>query len=62
MYVKVYLYTLISLLVANLVLLLTTWFVSKDYTGYNHYNEATAEANDMGDREDASAHNVTILS
>lgn len=60
--VKVYFYTLISLLVANLALLLTTWFVSKDYEGYNHYDESTGEANDVGEYEDASAHNATILS
>jgi len=59
--VRKYLITLVSLLMLNLVLLLVTWFVTKDYEGYNHYDEATGLKNDPNSYQDAHKHNVTIL-
>jgi hypothetical protein len=58
---KKYLLILIGLLVLNTIILVTTWFVSKDYRGYNHYDEFTGTKTSMELREDASKHNAGVL-
>jgi hypothetical protein len=60
--VKKFLYTLVLLLVFNLALLLVTWFATKDYEGYNHFDEVTGEKNDVNDFEDGHQHNISVLS
>ncbi len=60
--VKKYFYILVSLLVANLIILLSTWYISKDYEGYNHYDKTTGAKNDVGSYNDGSGHNAAILS
>ena len=59
--VRMYLSTLAALFALNVFLLLLTWLVSKDYKGYNHYDEVTGLKNDPDSYEDAHKHNATIL-
>ena len=69
---KKFLYTLVLLLVFNLTLLSVTWSATKDYAGYNHFDEVTGEKNDVDDFEDGHhdvddfedgrRHNLNILS
>jgi hypothetical protein len=58
---KKYLLMLIALLTLNTLILVVTWFVLKDYKGYNHYDEISGIENPLELREDASKHNASVL-
>jgi len=60
---KKFVIVLMALFVLNFVILIVTWFASKDYQGYNHYDVATGDKNSVDlYNEDGHKHNVTLLS
>lgn len=60
---KKFVVVLMALFVLNFVILIVTWFASKDYQGYNHYDVATGDKNSADlYNEDGHKHNVTLLS
>ena len=58
----IYFSIIATILIFDQVLLWGTWFISKDYKGYNHYAEGTGIENDPDVRHDAHKHNIVVLS
>jgi len=60
--VKGLLSLIIGLLVLNAAIIAVAWFTMKNGEGFNHYNEATGEANSEEDYTDGASSNIKVLS
>jgi hypothetical protein len=60
--VRLLLQVLAALMVLNVAIVISAWYGWKDADGYNHYNPATGEENPVEEHNDASVHNISVLS
>jgi hypothetical protein len=59
---RLLLQTIVALMVLNAAILVGAWYGWKDAEGYNHYDPATGEKNPVEEYNDASTHNISVLS
>ena len=59
---RLLLQVIVALMVLNVVIICGAWFGWKDKDGYKHYDPATGEKNNVEEYNDASAHNIAVLS